>query len=117
MVDTKEEPCKKIGPMRRHHAIITNIVALTEEITKKNIELRELKREVAGHKKLTVDIQAANLTVENIRKQISLNTGIQGVKEEWIRDTKEAIQELFLGITNFSLRRMGCSSSKVGSTN
>jgi len=56
---------------------------------------------------LTVDIQVANLTVEDIRKHISLNTGIQVVKQEWVKETKEAIQELFLGITNFFIEDNG----------
>jgi len=76
VVETKEEPCKNIGTLGRQHAIITNVVALTEENTSQKIELRELKRELARQKKLTVDIQAANLTIEDIRKQIFLNIGI-----------------------------------------
>lgn len=107
VVDTKEESCKKIGHMGRQHAIVTNVVTLTEELTVKNIELKELKRELTTQKKLIVDIQAANLIVEDIRKQISLNTKIQAIKEEWIRDTKEAIQEVFLGITIFFIEVNG----------
>lgn len=33
VVDTREEPCKKIGSMGRKHAIVINVVALTGEIT------------------------------------------------------------------------------------
>jgi len=52
-------------------------------------------------KKLIVDIHVPNLTIEDIKKHISLDTRIQTIKEKWIKETKEAIQELFLGITNF----------------
>lgn len=101
VVEMKEEPCKKIGTLGRKHAIVTNVVVLTKENTSRKIELMELKREFFGKKRLTIDIQVVNLTIEYIRKEISLNIDIQEVKREWIKETKEAIQELFLGITNF----------------
>lgn len=52
VVDTKEEPCKKIGSMGRQHVIITNIVALTEENTTHKIEIRELKRKLTTKRNL-----------------------------------------------------------------
>jgi len=107
VVETQEEPCKVIGTLGRQYAIVSNVAALIEENTSQKVELRELKRELVGQKKLTIDMQVANLTVEDIRKQISLNTGNQAVKEEWIKETKEAIQELFLGITNFFIEKSG----------
>ena len=107
VVETREEPCKKISTLCRQHAIVTNVAALTEQNTSQKVELRELKRELAGQKRLTVDIQATTLTVEEIKKQIFLNTGIQAVKEGWIKETKGAIQELLLRITNFFIEKSG----------
>lgn len=53
-----------------------------------------------------MEIQAANLTVEDIRKHISLNNVIYAIKEEWIKETRESIQELFIGITNFFIEEI-----------
>lgn len=77
VVDTREELCKKIRSMDRQHEIVINIMALTKDITIYKIEIKELKRKLAGHKKLTIVIQYGNMIIEDIKKKISLNSGIQ----------------------------------------
>jgi len=110
IVETEEAPTEIVGPLGMEHNIITNARALKESGTLLKLENRELKKIVARQEMIDKEVKAANFTVEDIKKQVDLNTGITALKQGWTKNLIEAIKALHSNMVNFYIEKEGSHS-------
>jgi len=93
-VETKEAPAEIVGSLGMEHGIITNAWALREFSTLLKLEVEELKKITARQEMIDKEVKAPNLMVEDIKRQVDLNTGITALKQRWDKNLIEAIKTL-----------------------
>jgi len=67
-VKVEETLAEIMGPLGMEHTIIKNFRALRDVGTQKNIQIRELKKKVVSQARIAKEVEAAHLTIEDIRK-------------------------------------------------
>lgn len=109
-VETEEALAEIVGPLGMEHNIITNARALREFGTLLKLENWELKKIVVRQEMIDKEVRAANLIVEDIKKQVDLNTGIIALKQGWTKNLIEAIKALHSSMVNFYIEEEGLHS-------